>query len=216
MTRPQLAIFWSVYSFAEGALFSSFPGHSELNHANFKRHIFPAFQEFPPETRHVWQVEAWLLRDVNRSTPTKHLACFPPQSCPSRVEVPQRLWRPRLWQDVATSNRFQNVRLKFFFRFFASHTQQLAESTSTPASLSYCSSKAHCSAVRCRALPRAVPCCAVLCRALLRFLFRTYQTTTLASIQSWREPPCPRAFYTAAVVVSVEPSFFFFFYGLLF
>ena len=50
----------------------------------------------------------------------------------------------------------------------------------------------------------AVPCRAVLCRALLRFLFRAYQTTTLASIQSWRaEPACPRAFLFS----SVEPSF---------
>ena len=30
----------------------------------------------------------------------------------------------------------------------------------------------------------------MLCRSLLCFLFRTYQTTTLASRQSWREPAC--------------------------
>ena len=35
-----------------------------------------------------------------------------------------------------------------------------------------------------------MPCCTVLCRALQSFLFRTYQTATLACIQSWREPTC--------------------------
>ena len=54
----------------------------------------------------------------------------------------------------------------------------------TPAQLSLVTLAAQHSAVRCR----GVSCCAVLCRASLCFLFRTYQTATLASGQSWREP----------------------------
>ena len=81
-------------------------------------------------------------------------------------------------------------------RFFPSHAQ-LAESTkSAPTPLSLARSKARRSAVRCR----AEPC----------FLFRTYQTT-LASIQSWRKPACPRAF-----IQQCEPSFSIFFNGHFF
>ena len=74
-----------------------------------------------------------------------------------------------------------------------------------------------CSAVSCPAiLCRTVPCCAVRCRALLCFLFRTYQTTTIANIQSCREPACPRAFYTAVLILHF-PFFLngLFFYALL-
>ena len=62
----------------------SLPGLSELDHTIFKTY-FVGLPEFPPETRHVSQVETWLLR------PTKHLACCPPQSYPSRAEMPQTL-----------------------------------------------------------------------------------------------------------------------------
>ena len=84
---------------------------------------------------------------------------------------------------------------------------------STPTLLSLASSTAQRCVVRCRALPcgtvpcRAVPCGAVLCRVLLCFLFRIYQTTTLASTQSWRETACPRALYTAVLSLHF-PSFF--------
>ena len=40
--------------------------------------FFPGLSEFPPETRHILQVETCLLRGVNLSTPTTHLACSPP------------------------------------------------------------------------------------------------------------------------------------------
>ena len=86
---------------------------------------------------------------------------------------------------------------KFFFRFFTSHTH-LAESTKKAHPLSLASSTARRGAVRCRAVScpavrcRAEPCCAVLCRAVPCFLFRTCQTTTLASRQSGREPASPR------------------------
>ena len=53
---------------------------------------------------------------------------------------------------------FSTCGLKFFFRFFA----QVPPATQR----------------------RAVSCSAVLCRALLYFLFRTYQTTTLATLSS--------------------------------
>ena len=53
--------------------------------------FFSGVSGFPPETRRVLQVEAWRLRGVNLSTPTKHLACSPRQSYPSRAEVPQAL-----------------------------------------------------------------------------------------------------------------------------
>ena len=73
-------------------------GLSKLDHTNLKT-FFPGLSELPgssslselPETRHVSQVETWLLRGVNLSTPTKHLACSPPQSYPSRAKVPQAL-----------------------------------------------------------------------------------------------------------------------------
>ena len=62
-----------------------------------------------------------------------------------------------------------------------------------------------CPAVRCRAVPR----CAVLCIALLCFLFRRYQMATLASIQSWREPACPRRIYSAVYIFHFFGAFFY-------
>ena len=98
---------------------------------------------------------------------------------------------------MVTSNRFQYVRAQVLF---SCHTQlRIAESkknTHTPAPFSLATSS---STPQRRAVPsgvvpfvrcRALPCCAMLCRALQCFLFRTYQTTTLASIQRWREPAC--------------------------
>ena len=76
-----------------------------------------------------------------------------------------RLWRPRLWQDVGTSNRFQSVRDQFLF---SCHTQLcIAESTKThaPAPFSLARSTARLSVVRCRVV--SFPACgAVLCRAV--------------------------------------------------
>ena len=79
---------------------------------------------------------------------------------------------------------------------------------SKPAQLSLPSSAPQRRAVWCRAVScpavryGAVPYCGALCRALLCVVFHTYQTTTLliASWQSWREPACPRAFYTALLL----------------
>ena len=45
--------------------------------------------EFPPETRRVLQEETWRLRWWYQ--PSEHYACSPPQSYPSRAEVPQAL-----------------------------------------------------------------------------------------------------------------------------
>ena len=67
-----------------------------------------------------------------------------------------------------------------------------------------------CGAVLCL----AVPCCALLCRALLCILFRTYQRTTLASVQSWREPACPRAFYAAVLSLHFHFCSGIFFYAV--
>ena len=63
----------------------------------------------------------------------------------------------------------------------------------------------------------AAPCCAVRCRALpccaeLRLLFRIFQTTTLASRQSGREPAYPRAFFTA-LLWSLLFSLFYLFWA---
>ena len=93
--------------------------------------------------------------------------------------------------------------LKFFFRFQNIESQK----KHTLAQLTLASSTVQRSAVRCG----AVPCCAVLCRALLCFLFRTYQMTTLSIeiIENWREPACPRGFYTAAVLLSLLFPFIF-------
>ena len=76
-------------------------------------------------------------------------------------------------------------------RFSCHPAAYIAESTEAhaPAPFSLASSTAPRSAVRGRAL-RAVPCGAVLCRALQSVVFRAYQSTTLASIQSWPEPAC--------------------------
>ena len=66
----------------------------------------------------------------------------------------------------------------------------------TPPEVSLASSTAHRGAVWCRAVSSlavwcgAVPYCSGLSRAWLCVLFRTYQTTTLASRHSWREPSC--------------------------
>ena len=128
-----------------------------------------------------------------------------------------RLWRPRLWrprpwrprvsQGVGTSNRFQQVRAQFFFRVVASTARYTAPCGVVRCRALRCGAVLR-SAVRCRAVScsavrcRAVPRCAVLCRALLCFLFHTYQTTTLSSIQSsWREPACRRAFNTAVFIL---------------
>ena len=51
-----------------------------------------------------------------------------------------------------------------------------------------------------------MPCGAVLCRALQSVVFRAYQSTTLASIQSWPEPAYCRVCYTA--VLSLYFPFF--------
>ena len=63
------------------------------------------FPQFPPETRRVLQEETWHHHGggINRANTTHALprkAIQVERKCP-------RLWRPRLWQDVGTSNRFQ-------------------------------------------------------------------------------------------------------------
>ena len=69
----------------------------------------PGLSELQLETRHLLQVEPDFFVV---STPTKHLACprftaLPPQSDPSRVEVPQALVLQALavgFEEVGTSN----------------------------------------------------------------------------------------------------------------
>ena len=114
-----------------------------------------------------------------------------------------KLCQPRMLHVIATRQcicryhtdcheQWKRVTWSFWFPtqvLLSCHTQpRIAESTRkhTPVRFSSASSTARRSAVRCR----AVSCCAVLCRAVQRFLFRTYQTTTLASIPTWRGPAC--------------------------
>ena len=56
--------------------------------------------ELPPEPRRVLRVETW--------RPSKHLACSLLQAIQVERRCP-RLWRPRLWLDVGTYNRFYLV-----------------------------------------------------------------------------------------------------------
>ena len=97
----------------------------------------------------------------------------------------------------------------FFFRVTLSTTNTNTRTRSVQ--LSYLAQRrgaAPCGAVRCRAV-RAVPCFAVLCRALHSVLFRAYQTTTLASIQSLPEPACmSSSIYTAAACCLQFPLIF--------
>ena len=101
--------------------------------------LFVGLSEFPPETRHVLQVDTWRPRGVNLSTttwyalntwrhrgvkllpPTKHLVCFPPHIFPSGQRCP-KLWRPRLWQDVGIYRiAFSRWGLKLFLFSRKSH-----------------------------------------------------------------------------------------------
>ena len=94
------------------------------------------------------------------------------------------------------SIRYQGL---YVHRITRKHTHPL--SSALPAqrhSAAPCGARAvPCLAVRCS----AVPCCAVLCCSF----FRTYQTTTLASRRSWREPASPWDFFTALLVKLLFP-----------
>ena len=100
--------------------------HSELDDTNLKDVLGSIFlrpsqssSEFPPETRHVLQVETWLLRGgVNLCQPRRNTSHALPCKATS-IQVERRCPRgPRLWQDVGTSNRFQLVRAQVLFSFF--------------------------------------------------------------------------------------------------
>ena len=158
-----------------GHMYSRAPGCQTLL-VTFKIYIFKhplrAPQEFPPETRHVLQVETWVFVVV--STYVK------PDQTP-RMLSPAKLSKSsggapgsgapgygRTWVHLIA---FSRCGLKFFFRFFASHTQ-LAQSTKKAHPLSQLNGAAQrravpCGVVLCRVVPcGAVPCCAVLCRAV--------------------------------------------------
>ena len=149
--------------------------HSELDDTNLKDVLGSIFlrpsqssSEFPPETRHVLQVETWLLRGgVNLCQPHE----TPRMLSPAKLRVskssegaPGAPGYGRTWVHLIA---FSRCGPKFFFRFFTSHTH-LAESTKKAHPLSLASSTARRGAVRCRAVScpavqyRALPRCAVL------------------------------------------------------
>ena len=126
-------------------MFFSWPLSSHLKHATFcklKSGFFVVSTCQPPS---------------NTSNALPRKAIQVERRCP-------RLWCPRLWQDVGTSNRFQQVRAQVIFSFFRkSHPASSKHKKSTPAQPAQRRGAAPCGAVRCR----AVPCCAVRCRAVL-------------------------------------------------
>ena len=93
----------------ERAPFHSLPSQSSIT-LTLRYPCFRPSSELPLETRQILQVETW-LRGVNpHQTPNTSHA--PPRKaihfgrrCPRLWRL--MLWRPRLWQDVGTSNRFQ-------------------------------------------------------------------------------------------------------------
>ena len=123
--------------------------------------------EFPHETRRVLQVETWLFRGgVNcMSTPTKHLACSPPQKLSKSSGGAPGFGAPcsgtpgsgtpgygRTWVHLIAFSRWG---LKFFFRF--PQVPPATQRRAVPCGVVPCRAVL-CPAVRCR----AVPCCAVL------------------------------------------------------
>ena len=104
---------------------------------------------------------------------------------------------------MGTRNRFQQVRVKYRFSY---HTQlRIAESTNKHTVVS----PAPFSLARSTAWPRAV-----LCRALQCFLFRTYQTTTLA-ICSKHTELTRASMYVLDHFIQLPSSFPFFFHLFL-
>ena len=96
----------------------SLPGLSELDHTIFKIY-FVGLPEFPPETRHVSQVETWLLRGVNPNQTPRMLS--PTKLSKSGGDAPDS-GAPgsgvpgygRTWVQLIA---FSRCGFKFFFRF---------------------------------------------------------------------------------------------------
>ena len=101
---------------------------------------------------------------------------LPPQSDPSRTEVPQTLawdFRTRGHEiHPFTAGTGSNYYFYFIFRFFANHTQLSSQLSSAQLSSAVRCRTVRCAALRCAALRcgavpcRAVPCRAVPCRAV--------------------------------------------------
>ena len=74
------------------------------------RYMEQSSSEVPPETRHVLQVETWLLRGGGVNRPNISHA-LPRNAIQVERRRPRlwrpRLWSPKLWEDVGTPNRFQ-------------------------------------------------------------------------------------------------------------
>ena len=90
--------------------------------------LFPGLSEFPPETRHVLEIETWLLRGANLSTHNK----TPPTLSPTKLSksgggapgsgTSDSGAPGYVWQDVGTAIRFQNVQAQVIFsNFHKSH-----------------------------------------------------------------------------------------------